>query len=244
MNFSISRRDSKDKLIVKYIRNIFGFNPKNIELYKIAFTHRSSSEKNRIGGTLNNERLEYLGDAVLSAVVADFLFKKFPLFPEGPLTEIRSKIVCRDRLNQLSEKIGLSRLITIQENIHAKSASGDAFEALVGAMYLDQGYVKTRNILIKKIILTHLDIDSIVLEEKNFKSKIISWSQKNHKKVEFTHTDHHNHSHKKLFKASLFVNGKLLGEGLDYTIKKAEQIAAQKAWEWIQENDPNGQKNN
>lgn len=230
-NRSISH---KEKAISDYIRNIFGFRPTKIDLYKVAFTHRSSSEKNRVCGSLNNERLEYLGDAVLSAIVADFLFKKFPLFSEGPLTEIRSKIVCRDRLNMLSKKIGLDKLMTIEENVHAKSANGDAFEALVGAIYLDQGYAKTKRILLKKIILTHMDIDTIVQEENNYKSKILSWAQKKHKKVEFVHSEQANHTRRKLFKVQLLIDGQPYGDGMDYTIKKAEQRASEKSWEILE----------
>ena len=223
------KKKNKNREITAYIQNIFGVKVKNIDLYKTALTHRSSSEKNGIGGVLNNERLEYLGDAVLSAVVADFLFKKFPLFAEGPLTELRSKIVCRERLNLLSRKIGLNQLLRMDDHVHAKSANGDAFEALVGAFYLDQGYEKTKKILIKKIILTYLDINAILVEESNFKSKILSWAQKQRRKVEFTHSEQWNNTHRKLFKVKLYVDGELMGEGLDYTIKKAEQSAAEKA---------------
>lgn len=229
LRFLFSKDDS-DKIIAKYIRNLFGFWPQNTEIYKVAFTHRSHSEKNSIVGLLNNERLEYLGDAILSAIVADFLFKKFPLFAEGPLTELRSKIVCRDRLNNLSRKMGLDSLMKIDGNVHIKSADGDAFEALVGAIYLDQGYERTRNILIKKIILTHLDIDTIIMEEKNFKSKILSWGQKQHRKIRFSHSEMKNGSSKKLFKVELFIDSILISEGVDFTIKKAEQLASEKAW--------------
>ena len=117
----------------------------------------------------------------------------------------------------------------MNEHVHAKSANGDAFEALVGAFYLDQGYNKTKKILIKEILLTYLDIDSILVEESNFKSKILSWAQKQRRKVEFTHSEYWNNSHRKLFKAQLYVDGELMGEGLDYTIKKAEQSAAEKS---------------
>lgn len=226
-------KDNTERVIARYIRNVFGFHPRKIEIYKVALIHRSLSEKNSVVGFLNNERLEYLGDAVLSAVVADFLFKKFPLFAEGPLTEIRSKIVCRERLNQLCRKIGLDSLMKIDENLYVKSANGDAFEALVGAIYLDQGYANTKKILIKKIILTHLDIDSILQEERNFKSKVLSWGQKHHYKVLFNHTEVKNGSSKKLFKVELIVNGNKVAESMDYTIKKAEQSAAEKAWEKI-----------
>lgn len=230
-------KDKTERIISRYIRNIFGFQPRKIEIYKVALIHRSLSEKNSVVGFLNNERLEYLGDAVLSAIVADFLFKKFPLFAEGPLTEIRSKIVCRERLNQLSRKIGLDSLMKIDENLHVKSANGDAFEALVGAIYLDQGYTRTKKILIKKVILIHLDIDSILQEERNFKSKVLSWGQKHHYKILFNHSEVKNGSFKKLFKVELLINGNKVAEGMDYTIKKAEQSASEKAWEKIKSDE-------
>ena len=232
LSFVAINKNKTDKEIAKYIRNVFGFIPKKIDIYKIAFTHRSSSVKNAVCGTLNNERLEYLGDAVLSAIVADFLFKKFPFFAEGALTQLRSKIVCRDRLNFLSRKIGLNKQMIIDDKVHAKCANGDAFEALIGAIYLDKGYEKTKKIILK-IILTHLDFESIVEEDHNYKSKILSWSQKFRKKVEFSHGKIIYGQQKCFFKAKLYVDGQLMGEGIDATVKKAEQLAAEKAWEKI-----------
>ncbi|MDL2309233.1 ribonuclease III [Bacteroidales bacterium OttesenSCG-928-B11] len=227
--------DNQGDQLRKYIRSLFGFTPQNIELYKIAFIHRSLSTKNKAGAVMNNERLEYLGDAVLSAVVADFLFKKYPFLAEGPLTEMRSKIVCRDRLNMLSKKIGLNKYISMEENAHAKSALGDAFEALVGAIYLDQGYNKTKRIIIRKILLTYLDLDSVIAEDTNFKSKVLSWAQKQHKQVRFVHSDCPDGARRKLFTAKLYIDNELYGEGVDYTIKKAEQMASEKTWEKIKD---------
>ena len=233
LSFIFRNKNSSDKEITTYLKNIFGFKPKNLNIYKIAFTHRSSSVKDVVCGTLNNERLEYLGDAILSAIVADFLFKKFPLFAEGPLTQLRSRIVCRDRLNYLSQKIGLNKLMVIDGKINAKCANGDAFEALVGAIYLDQGYLKTKKIILQKIILTHLDFESIIEEDNNYKSKILSWAQKVHKKIEFSHLKLNGGANHRQFKAKLHIDDQLMGEGIDYTVKKAEQLAAEKAWEKV-----------
>jgi len=233
LSFIFQNRNKNDKEISKYIKNVFGFSPKNIDIYKTALIHRSSSVKDTVCGKLNNERLEHLGDAILSAIVADFLFKKFPLFEEGALTQIRSKIVCRDRLNSLACKIGLNKMVIINDHIQTKCANGNAFEALMGAIYLDQGYEKTKKIFLQKIIFTHLDVESILTEESNYKSKIFSWAQKKHKKVEFSHQKINNNSNERLFKANLHINNQLIGEGVDYTIKKAEQRAAEKAWEKI-----------
>jgi len=226
-------KDNKEKELTEYIKNIFGFTPKKTDFYKIAFIHKSASSKNAVFGVLNNERLEYLGDAILSAIIADFLFKKFPFFAEGPLTEMRSKIVCRERLNYLSKKIGLDKLMMIDEHVFSKSANGDALEALIGAIFLDKGYNSTKKILLK-IIQTHLDLDTILSEENNYKSKILSWGQKYHKRVEFKHSEIYNQSPKKIYKVQLTIDNKTLGEGIDYTIKKAEQIAAANSWELIE----------
>jgi ribonuclease III len=236
VNMVFLHKDNKEKEFTEYIKNVFGFTPKKSDFYKIAFIHKSASCKNAAFGLLNNERLEYLGDAILSAVVADFLFKKFPFFAEGPLTEMRSKIVCRERLNYLSKKIGLDKLMMIDEHVFSKSVNGDALEALIGAIYLDKGYNSTKKILLK-IIQTHLDLDAILFEESNYKSKILSWGQKYHKRIEFNHTEIYNHSKKKLYKVQLQIDKKTFGEGMDYTIKKAEQIAASKSWELIEKNN-------
>lgn len=233
LSFIFQYRNKRNREISRYIRKIFGFIPRNIDTYKTALIHRSSSVKSTVCGRLNNERLEYLGDAILGAIVADFLFKKFPLFEEGALTQVRSKIVCRDRLNALACKIGLHKMVIINDHIQTKCAYGNAFEALMGAIYLDQGYVKTKQIFMQKIVFTYLDVESLLVEESNYKSKILTWAQKTHKKAEFSHQKSGYHPHNSLFKATLHINNQLMGEGVDYTIKKAEQLAAEKAWEKI-----------
>ncbi|MCK4747145.1 MAG: ribonuclease III, partial [Bacteroidales bacterium] len=142
---------------------MLGFLPGNRRLYEIAFIHKSASTTCRNGYTINNERLEYLGDAVLSSVIADFLFKKFPYKGEGFLTEMRSKIVCRTNLNKLSRKMGLEKLIESSPEIKStsKSMRGDAFEAFIGALYLDKGYDFAKRIIIKRIVNIHIDIDAL-----------------------------------------------------------------------------------
>ncbi|MBO4231919.1 MAG: ribonuclease III family protein [Bacteroidales bacterium] len=213
--------------------NVFGCSPDNIDLYKVACTHRSVAGRNNINGKINNERLEYLGDAVLGAIVAEFLFKKYPLATEGTLTEMRSKLVSRKRLNLLSMKIGLHTLLQIEPHVFAKSADGDAFEAIVGAIYLDKGFEKTKKIIINNIFLTHLDIETIFLEEDNYKSKLLMFLQKKHKKFEFVHTVVERRRSRQLYKSQIMVDGKALGEGFGYTMKQADQEAAEKAWQLI-----------
>ena len=241
--FNIGKKqDSHEKEISRFLRNVVGIRPGNLEIYLTALTHRSASNNVMEGHSLNNERLEYLGDAVLDAIMAEFLFKKYPLKFEGELTEMRSKLVSRERLGQLSRKMHLNELITINPNAHAKSAGGDAFEALVGALFLDKGYEKTKQIVLKKIFESNYNLDEIVMEDVNFKSKIINWAQHNHRKVNFEHEVVEQRRNSRLYRVKLFLDGELSAEGLEYTIKKAEQIAAQRACDKIfpkkEESDP------
>lgn len=229
--FQKKTKDQAEEAVANFLQNVLGVKPRNISLYKTALIHRSASTHHKTFGNINNERLEYLGDAVLSAMVADFLFKKYPLHPEGPLTEMRSKIVCRERLNSLSRKIGLNNLISMESGNGAKSVDGDAFEALVGALFLDKGFNQTKKIVLQKIVLRHLDVDAIILEDTNFKGKLISWGQKNGIIVKFENKLIMDENNRKLHQSTVYVNGVECGQGLDYTIKKAEQTAASAAWE-------------
>lgn len=224
-----------EEAVANFLRNVLGIKPRNISLYQTALIHRSASTHHKLLGNLNNERLEYLGDAVLSAIVADYLFKKYPLHPEGPLTEMRSKMVCRERLNTISRKIGLNNLISMETGNGAKSVDGDAFEALIGALFLDKGFNQTKKIVLNKIFLTHMNVDAIMMEDHNFKGKLINWGQKNNISVKFENQLIIDENTKKLHKSIVFVNNKQSGEGLDFTIKKAEQIAAAAAWETLSE---------
>jgi len=227
--FNRNKRNlSHEQLIANYLKDILGIRPSNISLYSLALIHRSASNFSAVG-QLNNERLEYLGDAVLDAVIAEYLFKKFPFKPEGELTEMRSKLVNRERLSSLSKKIRLNELITIDTHSHAKSAEGDAFEALVGAIFLDKGYNQSRKIILYRIFFPYLDIDTIFEEESNYKSKIINWGQKRKKKITFRHAEVECNKHSKLYKVELLIDDEVVAEGLDYTVKKAEKIASERA---------------
>ena len=137
--FAFTKKSAIDKSISDFLKNVLNFRPGDIEIYKVAFIHRSASTKDPICGTLNNERLEYLGDAVLGSIVAEYLFKRFPTHREGDLTQMRSNIVCRDRLNALSRTIALTQFLSYDNNNCPKCAPGDAFEALVSAIFLDKG---------------------------------------------------------------------------------------------------------
>ncbi len=178
----------------------------------------------------SNERLEYLGDAVLGSIVADYLFKKYPFREEGFLTEMRSKIVSRENIGRLSKKVGLSEYILSNGGVSkSKSIEGDAFEAVIGAIYLDKGYNFTRKVVINKIIQQLLNIDELEKERKNFKSQLLEFVQKEKKELEFRVIDKIGKANNLQYKVEVYIDEKAYGIGQDFTIKKAEQNAAEKA---------------
>jgi ribonuclease-3 len=219
---------SKETKLVSAITNIVGQAPYNIDLYKLAISH-SSVAKDR----LSNERLEYLGDAVLGAVIAEYLFKKFPYKSEGFLTEIRSRIVNRESLNKLGKKIGLSKIVVYNSvkgnNFSHKSIHGDALEALVGAVYLDKGFKSCRKFILSRLIYPHFDLEEIVENNYNFKSILIEWAQKENKNIKFLIIKELGHIHNKEFTAEVLIDDKPVSTGTGQSKKKAEQAAAEKA---------------
>lgn len=221
------RYSKEDKILEKSLKNIFGFRPENIFLYKQAFRHKSIAPEIKKGIKDSNERLEYLGDAVLGSVIADFLFKKFPYKDEGFLTEMRSKIVSREHLNKLSQKLGLNSLIKSNEVNQYRSINGDAFEAFVGALYLDKGYKFTQHIIVDFILKCHVDIDAVTNKEHNFKSKIIEWAQKEHRSIEFYVLQEIGNGYNKQYVVEVKIDNIPIAIGRDYSIKKAEQQAAE-----------------
>ena len=211
-----------------------GSKPFNLSLYKLAIKHASVAEETVNGLKISNERLEYLGDAVLGAVVAEFLFIKFPFRDEGFLTETRSRMVNREALNHIAIKIGLSKVIEQEmkgKNFNShKSIYGDALEALVGAVYLDRGYKFCKRFILRRILI-HFDVDGIISTTTNFKSKIIEWSQKESKEVDFRVVSISGNQRFKEFLIDLYVSGQLCASGKGQTKKKAEQEAAKNACE-------------
>ncbi len=226
--------DKKNKQFRKAISQITGKFPGNTDLYFLAFRHTSSSKENSKGIKENNERLEYLGDAVLGAIVAEYLFKKYPYKDEGFLTEIRSRIVNRESLNSLSRKIGLDKLVDFDSGRGAnafKSVYGDALEALVGAVYLDYGFKECRRFVLKKLINPHFDLESIVSNDTNYKSRLIEWAQRESKHVHFKMAGESGSGNHRSFTAQVLIDNEVLGVGQGMNKKKAEQDAAQKALE-------------
>jgi ribonuclease-3 len=225
-----SLQQSSAKNLSQSIKNIFGFRPQNLHLYKLAFRHKSVN-KDVNGIKINNERLEYLGDAVLGSVIADYLFKKFPYKGEGFLTEMRSKIVCRSNLEKLSRKLGLDKLIESSPEIRssAKSMRGDAFEAFIGALHLDKGYDFTKKIIIRRVVNIHIDIDNLEHLDTNFKSKLIEWAQKEKKEVDFRVIGEKGEKNQRQYEIEIYVDNNPISKGIDFSIKGAEKIAAEKA---------------
>jgi len=212
----------------KELKNILGFRPNNISLYKTALTHRSVRE----GADENNERLEYLGDAVLSAMIADYLFKRYPYKEEGFLTEMRSKMVNRQQLNEIAVRMGLKKITLFNKmdgSLKVSQIFGNTLEALVGAIYLDKGYKKTNKWVMDYIILPHMFIDELELLEINHKNKLYGWANKNGKTLEFETIDERMENGRRLFTVAAVVNGENLAEGRAFNKKDASQIAAQVA---------------
>ena len=228
----------KDKEPYLCFYKILGFYPGNIELYKQALLHKSSSIKEK-GRLLNNERLEFLGDAILDAVVADIVYKKFDGKKEGFLTNTRSKIVQRDTLNQVAVKIGLDKLIkfTTRQSSHNSYMCGNAFEALVGAIYLDKGYQACMDFMEKRIIEKYLNLDKVSRKEVNFKSKLIEWSQKNKFEIEFILKEQSvDDDQNPTFETQVNVENIPAGIGSGYSKKESQQEAAHETLKKIKSN--------
>ncbi len=182
----------------------------------------------------NNERLEFLGDAMLGAIVAEYLFKKYPYQTEGYLTEMRSRIVRRETLNNVALRMGLQKLVQYNQNDRGLSRShifGNALEALIGAVYLDQGFPKTRGFIIKQIIHPYIDIENIENTDTNYKNKLLSWAQRNNHVLSFDTLEEKVEGSRKLFTIGIALDGEVMATGTGYNKKEAGQVAAQKAIE-------------
>ncbi|MDH6355685.1 ribonuclease-3 [Dysgonomonas sp. PH5-45] len=219
---------------------ILHFYPYNITLYKQALLHKSSSIKMKDGRWINNERLEFLGDAILDAIVADIVFKEFEYKKEGFLTDIRSRIVQRETLNRLALELGIDKLIkaSTRSSTHKTHMYGNALEALIGAIYLDQGYRKTKKFVLERLIKDFLNIDVVAQKEINFKSRLIEWGQKNKIEVTFTlidaQTDENNNP---IFTTAVYLLGQKAGVSKGYSKKESQQKAAEIALKKILRNE-------
>ena len=225
---------SKDKRLATSIKLITGRKPLNLSLYRLALTPAGLGEESHQGFRISNERLEFLGDAVLGAVIAEHLFKKFPFRDEGFLTETRSKLVNRETLNSIGIKLGLKgtleQVIDSRQFTGNKSLYGDILEAFLGAVYLDRGYRFSKKLILTRILI-HMDLEGMISTVSNYKSKIIEWSQKENKTVDFQVVQVNGNQRFKEFIVELVIDGKPIAQGKGPTKKKAEQDASKNACE-------------
>jgi ribonuclease III len=220
------------------LKKLLGFRPGNLRLYEIAFIHRSASFTLPNGRKVNNERLEYLGDAVLDVILSDFLFQKFPDASEGFMTKIRSRIVNHDVLNQLAVSMGLNNLLVsnISSSNPTKNLFGDALEALIGSLFLDKGFRKTKKLFINRVLNMYLDIDKIIATDTDYKSLVFEWVQKRRANLIFDYNEEYDFNSKKsVFTTTLFINKEVFGQGQGDSKKEAEQEASGQAWKRIKD---------
>lgn len=214
--------------MVSQLEHLLGFTPGHLPYYQLALMHRSKIEEI----AQNNERLEFLGDAILGSVIADYLFKKYPYQSEGYLTEMRSKIVRRETLNNLALRMGLPKLVQYNENDKGLSRShifGNALEALIGAVYLDVGFNKTKRFILNEILKPYVDIDTLETRDTNYKNKLLSWSQKNSHSISFDTINEDNEGTRKIFTVAVVLNEETIAQGTGYNKKEAGQVAARAA---------------
>jgi len=226
--FQFKRYLSTDKGFYDGLHHITGLYPGNEELYKLAFIHKSASLRLHDGMVINNERLEFLGDAILDAVVAEYLYIKFPDKHEGFLTQTRSKIVNGDYLGQLAIQLGLDRfIISHAHNYYSnKNILGDAFEALIGAIYLDHGYKAVKKFVFKQLLKKHIDLEQLLLTETNYKSRLIEWAQKDRKEITFQTDLNPTEGPTTEFVSFVCLDDKIIAQGKGPSKKEAEQNAA------------------
>ena len=219
---------------------ILGFFPRNIRFYEQALLHKSTSIRSEKGRPLNNERLEFLGDAILDAIVGDIVYKHFEGRREGFLTNTRSKIVQRETLNKLAVEIGLDKLVkySTRSSSHNSYMYGNAFEAFIGAIYLDQGYERCKQFMEKKILKNYIDLDKMSRKEVNFKSKLIEWSQKTKMEVSFELIEQFlDQDYNPMFHTEVRIEGLSAGTGTGYSKKESQQNAAQMALKKIKSDE-------
>ena len=208
------------------MERIIGTYPNQTSFYEQAFLHKSAIKDIEIKPFESNERLEFLGDAVLDSVISNYLYRKFPLKDEGYLTQLRAKLVSRQTLNNLGFKIGLDEFINAKLDKESKTIYGDALEALIGAIFLDKGYIFAQEFVEQKLLHNHIDIDEVIQTETDFKSRVIEWCQKEKTSFSFEITEQEE-KNEKLYTAELIIGGDPKGSGTAFTKKSAEQLAAE-----------------
>ncbi len=227
---------SKNGILYSKITAIVGFKPKNLAIYEKAFTHRSAQLKDDFGNDVNYERLEFLGDSILGAVISCYLFDQAPNADEGYLTKMRSKIVSRKHLNQLGEDLGLIEMLksNVSQNHVGLNIHGNLFEALIGAIYLDRGFDACENFIYKKIIDPYIDLKSLETKIASYKSFLIEWCQKNKHSFHFENVEEDGLDGLKYFSVKFFINNENISKAREVSKKKAEEKAARRAYYALQ----------
>jgi len=220
------RREFKSRL-----KHLLGFSPGNLRLYEMAFIHRSASYTHTDGTRINNERLEYLGDAIIDSILSDYLFHLYPEATEGFLTKTRARIVNRETLNQLGLSMGLDKLIVsnLSPSDSPRNLYGNTVEALTGALFIDRGYEHTRRFFIEKTLKQHLDLKAVLSEETDYKSLLLEYCQKRKQKISFLFQENNSGTHP-VFTVNLQMNSETIARGEGSTKKEAEQEASMLAW--------------
>jgi len=220
------------------LKKILGFKPGNLRLYEVAFIHRSASYTLPDGKRVNNERLEYLGDAILDAILSDYLFEQFPEASEGFMTKIRARVVNRDILNYLALSMGIDKTVisNVSSTSNTRNLYGDAFEALIGAVFLDKGFKKTKKLFIRKVMKKYLNLDQIVTTDSDYKSLVFEWVQKRKANLIFTYNEEYDFKLKKsVFSTTLYINKEEFARGQGSSKKEAEQEASSLALKRIKD---------
>jgi ribonuclease-3 len=230
-----SRKRSKDELnLIRFVEKSFGYTPKNLTFFSTALTHKSIAHNN---GEISNERLEFLGDAILDSVIAEMLFNKYPDEDEGYLTKIKSKVVSRRTLSVIGHEMGIRNVLDYNKgrSIKLETIEGNAFEALIGALYLDGGYDATKKSLNAHILKKYIDLNQILEEEIDFKSRLFIWSQKNRLPIVFEVLKEENQGVNWNYLVVVIINKQEFGRGSGTSKKKAEQVAAKETLELMGE---------
>ncbi len=225
-------RNKEDDIFTKHIKNLTGYKPRDVSIYKRAFTHKSANQIDSNGNRLNYERLEFLGDALLDASITSFLFHNLPNSEEGELTQMRSKIVSRKHLNEIGkdlELISLAKRPTSKRKF-SYNAHGDFFEALIAAIFLDRGYIIMDKFIKNKLIIPYVDLDKLLGKISSYKSLFIEWCQKNQSQYEYKTFEDSGNSTIKYFGVKLYVKNKIVAKARATSKKKAEEIASRRAF--------------
>lgn len=226
------KRSESDKHLAFALKETLGFAPGSLALYKLALRHKSVAKEIKDGFKNSNERLEFLGDAVLDAAVAHYLFAKYPYKDEGFLTKLRAKIVSRTHLNALAGKLGIDQLVesSLEVDTMSTSIAGDALEALIGAVYLDRGYAKSVDFVHHRLIRDYVNLDELQSNVTDYKSRLIEWTQKHKKDIVFDTVEEGESGNDKVYVSTVLIAGEKYGHGRGLSKKKAEQKAAEEAW--------------